>query len=71
MEKYICPNCKISTEFLKPYNPKYLAPCQHRAIKGYIVNNEFIEEGETKRYGLELREPYTCNKCGYVLGGYK
>ena len=67
MEKYVCPNCKTSTEFLVPYNPKYLVYCPNRAKLGYIINDKFIEQGETKRYGIVIKEPYTCNKCGYIV----
>lgn len=65
MEKYKCSKCN-GTIFLKPYNPKFLAYCPNRAIQGYFVNNEFQPEGEVKKYGIKLLEPYVCSSCGQI-----
>jgi hypothetical protein len=65
MEKEKCKNCN-SFIFLKPYNPRFLKYCPNRAMRGYFINNKFIEEGEVMRYGIKIQEPYVCNKCGTI-----
>lgn len=65
MDKFKCLNCG-NEEFLKPYNPRFLKYCPNRAMKGYFINNKFIELGEVMKYGVKLLEPYICDKCGTI-----
>lgn len=64
-KKVTCSRCNSET-FLRPYNPRFMAYCPNRCEIGHFENDIFKVEGIVKKYGIELKQPYTCNKCGAV-----